>query len=62
MSRKYKVSFEIEGDAISDDVPLTKDTIEELIINELDLEESNYYHRVYSSVSNLVIEQVKKGE
>lgn len=56
MSRKYEVSFEIEGEDISDDMPLTKDNIRELIMFEFDNAKSSYYHRVYSSVLNLVVE------
>ena len=40
MSKKYKVSFWVEGDDICDDVPLTKANLEETILTSLDKESS----------------------
>lgn len=56
---KYKVSFEVEGDDIVDDMPLTKDNLEDAIMSSFDV--SGAYGRggPYSSVSNLKVEEIK---
>jgi len=56
---KLKVCFEIEGDGISDDVLLDRESLEQTIMFELDKESgNNYYHRVYTTVTNLKVEEI----
>lgn len=60
---KLKVTFEIEGTMLADDVPLEEEAMEELLNLEFDVEEGRVYRGnrdIDTTVTNLKVEKVKK--
>ena len=57
--KKYKVCFEIEGDEITDDMPLNKGNLRLSILATHDSSRMSYMNRIYSNVSKLQIKKIK---
>ena len=59
--KKYKVSFEIEGDTMCDNVFLTKGNLKEFLLSYLDARKQGYYDNrdLDCRVSNIKIDKVK---
>jgi Fe-S cluster assembly iron-binding protein IscA len=60
MSKRYKVSFEIEGENLADDVTLTRDNLK-MMVEELDRKSMSYMgnRSIDTEIINLKIEKVK---
>ena len=61
-TKKFKVSFEIEGEILADDTELNEENIELFLENELSIEGSDYYGNrdIDCVITNLEIKEVKE--
>ncbi len=59
---KLHVEFDIEGDMLTDDVPLDVDTLSDAIMVEFDKDRNKgtAYRNIYSAVTNLEVTEVKE--
>jgi len=57
MIKKYKVTFEIEGEMLADDVNLTKENLK-MVLKKMDITSANYYGNrgIDTQIKNLKIE------
>lgn len=65
MSRKYRISFVVEGDMVAEDVTLNKESIKLGVLNTFDTEHGQSYwgnRDIDSEVTDLKIERVYKAK
>lgn len=62
-SKKYKITFEIEGSIIGDDCNLNSDNIKMVILDELDCRNQTYGYggNIDTKVSKLKVSEVKEN-